>query len=60
MEEYVLEINVDPEIILRKVQRNMVGLSLSSQVPYNSTMTKIWGVGGGIFQVQPPKCEKYS
>jgi hypothetical protein len=36
MEGYMLESNVDPEIILGRVQRQMTSLSVSSQVPSTS------------------------
>jgi len=39
MEEYMLETNVDPEIILGKVQRQMKTLALSSQGPSTSKHT---------------------
>jgi hypothetical protein len=36
MEGYMLESNVDPKIILGKIQRQMTSLSVSSQVPFTS------------------------
>jgi hypothetical protein len=36
MEEYMLKTNVDPKIILGKVQRQMTSLALSSQFTSNS------------------------
>jgi hypothetical protein len=53
MEEYMLETNVDPEIILGKVQRHMTSLALSSQVPSTSRNTEGRGVGGGFFKANP-------
>ena len=54
MVEYVLETNVDHEIILGKVQRQMTSLALSSHGPSSSRSTKGGAVGAGIFQGQLP------
>jgi hypothetical protein len=53
MEEYMLETNVDPEIILGKVQRQMTSLTLSSQGPSTSRSTKVEQLGEGFFKANP-------
>jgi hypothetical protein len=50
MEEFMLETNVDPEIILWKVQRQMNILSISHKGPYNSRTVENRGTCGGILQ----------
>lgn len=40
IEYFMIESNVDPEIILGKVQRQMIDLSFSSQVPYTSRVVE--------------------
>jgi hypothetical protein len=54
MEEYMIETNVDLEIILGKVQRQMFGFSISPQGPSTSRSSKNRGIGGGILQGFPP------
>jgi hypothetical protein len=54
MEEFMLETNVDPEIILGKVQRQMNTLSISHQGPSTSRSVENRGTGGGILQGVPP------
>jgi hypothetical protein len=54
MEEYMLETNVDPEIILGKVQRQMTNLSISPQGPSTSRSFENRAIGGGILQGVPP------
>jgi hypothetical protein len=54
MEEYMLETNVDPEIILGKVQRQMTSLSISPQGPSTSRSSENRAIGGGILQGVPP------
>ena len=53
IEYFMIESNVDPEIILGKVQRQMIDLSFSSQVPYTSRVVEERGVGRGKFQEKP-------
>jgi len=58
MEEIILEIDVDPDIILGKFQRQMHSLGISNQGEYTSRNVENMGtrnienrgVGGGIFQ----------
>jgi hypothetical protein len=50
MEEFMLETNVDPEIILGKVQRQMNTLAISHQGPSTSRTVENRGTGGGILQ----------
>jgi len=54
MEEYMLETNVTPDIILGKVQTQMTTLSLSPQVPSTYRSSKTQAIGGGILQGVPP------
>jgi hypothetical protein len=53
MEEYMLETNVDPKIILGKVQRHMTSLALSSQGPSTSRSTEDEKLGEGFFKANP-------
>jgi hypothetical protein len=48
MEEFMLETNVDPEIILGKVQRQMNTLSISHQGPSTSRSVENQATSGGI------------
>jgi hypothetical protein len=50
----MLETNVDPEIILRKVQRQMTNLSISHQASSTSRSSENRAIGGGIHQAPPP------
>jgi hypothetical protein len=50
----MLETNVDPEIILGKVQRQMTTLSISPQGPSTSRSVENRATGGGIIQGVPP------
>jgi hypothetical protein len=58
MEEYILETNVDPGIILGRVQRKMFGFSISPQEASTSRSFENRGIGGGIFQSVPPIVRK--
>jgi len=63
MEEYMLETNVDPKIILGKAQTQtqtqMTTLAFSSQRESTLRSIEWWGVGGGIFQGQPPNVRNF-
>jgi hypothetical protein len=54
MEEYMLDTNANPKIILGKVQIQMFGLSISPQGPYASRSYENKGIGGAILQGVPP------
>jgi hypothetical protein len=54
MEEFTLETNVDPEIILGEVQREMSTMSISPQGPSTSRSTETRATDGGILQGVPP------
>jgi hypothetical protein len=53
MEKYMLQINVDLDIILGKVQIQMTSLSIAPQRPYTSRSSKNREIGGGILQFIP-------
>jgi hypothetical protein len=53
MEEYMLETNVDPKIILEKVKRQMTSISISHQGPYTFRSVEGRAIGGGIIQGIP-------
>jgi hypothetical protein len=60
MENFMIKSEVDPEIILGKVQRQIIDLSLSSQVPCTSKVVEERGVGRGIFQEKTPNVTNIS
>jgi hypothetical protein len=58
MEYFMIESEVDPEIILGKVQRQMIDLSLSSQVPSTSRVVEERGWKRNISR-ETIECNKY-
>jgi hypothetical protein len=50
MEEIMIETNVNPEIILGKVQREMGNLTIENKGSSSSKNLEKRGIGGGIFQ----------
>jgi hypothetical protein len=50
MEEYMLETNANPKIIMGKVQRQMTSLSISPQAPSTSRSYENREIGGGFLQ----------
>jgi hypothetical protein len=50
MKEIMIETNVDPKIILGKVQRHMDNLTIANQGTSTSRNVEKRGIGGGVFQ----------